>query len=357
MWMALLTLLMVGHRSHLDNLAFFSEANKPVLTDTRIQDVVETAVNQQYELRTGSVLDGDGNTNTLTGNAGRDYIQGFGGNDILNGFGSADFLDGGDGNDTLNGGDGNDVLVGGIGTDTLVGGLGDDIYSVDNPGDILIENANQGIDTIEFDTGYNFGSYTIAANFENVLVKSAFNVNITGNAGNNRITGGSGNNIISAGDGNDRIIAGEGNDTLTGGNGTDIFEWNLADKPAIGLRNATASNAAQDTITDFSTGTYSNINGISGGDALDLRDLLVGEASAINRIGNLNNFIDIIQSGANTVMRISFDGGYTGGTYNANVTDQVITLSNVNLFTTYGAGTNDNIVLQGLIDNSKLFVD
>jgi VCBS repeat-containing protein len=341
----------------LDNLAFFSEANKPVLTDTRIQDVVETAVNQQYELRTGSVLDGDGNTNTLTGSAGRDYIQGFGGNDILNGFGGADFLDGGDGNDTLNGGDGNDILVGGAGTDTLVGGLGDDIYSVDNAGDILIENANQGVDTIEFEAGYNFGSYTIAANFENVLVKSAFNVNVTGNAANNRIIGGSGNNIINGGDGNDRIIGGGGNDTLTGGNGTDIFEWNLADKPSVGLRNATASNAAQDTITDFNTAAYNNVNAISGGDALDLRDLLVGEASAINRIGNLNNFIDIVQSGANTVMRISFDGGYTGGTYNANVTDQVITLSNVNLFTTYGAGTNDDTVLQGLINNSKLFVD
>ena len=341
----------------LDNLAFFSEANKPVLTDTRIQDVVETAINQQYELRTGSVLDGDGNINTLTGDAGRDYIQGLGGNDILNGFGSADFLDGGDGNDRLDGGVENDVLDGGTGADTMIGGLGDDIYRVDNVGDILTEDSNQGVDTVEFEVGYNFGSYTIATNFENVLVKSAFNVNVTGNVENNRITGGSGDNFISAGDGNDRIIAGAGNDTLTGGNGTDIFEWNLADKPAIGLRNATASNVAQDTITDFSTGTYNNVNGISGGDALDLRDLLVDEASAINRIGNLANFIDIVQVGADTVMRVSFNGGYTGGTYNANVTDQVITLSNVNLFTTYSAGTNDNTVLQGLINNNKLFVD
>ena len=87
------------------------------------------------------------------------------------------------------------------------------------------------------------------------------------------------------------------------------------------------------------------------------RDLLVDEASAINRIGNLANFIDIVQVGADTVMRVSFNGGYTGGTYNANVTDQVITLSNVNLFTTYSAGTNDNTVLQGLINNNKLFVD
>jgi hypothetical protein len=40
----------------LDSIAFFSTQNAPVLTDTRIQDIVETSINQQYELRTGSVL-------------------------------------------------------------------------------------------------------------------------------------------------------------------------------------------------------------------------------------------------------------------------------------------------------------
>jgi large repetitive protein len=137
---------------------------------------------------------------------------------------------------------------------------------------------------------------------------------------------------------------------------TDVFEWNLADKPAIGLRNATASNAAQDTVTDFNMTAYSNIGGVSGGDAIDLRDLLDTEASAAGNIGTLMNFIDVVQVGADTVMRISFNGGFTGGTYNAAVQDQVITFAGVNMFTTYGTATDAGVV-QGLLNNGKLLVD
>jgi Ca2+-binding RTX toxin-like protein len=340
---------------NLSEVAFFSQANTPVLTDTRIQDIVETSTDRQYELRTGSVLDGDGNINTLTGNAGRDYIQGFAGNDILIGGGSADFLDGGADNDNLSGGDGNDILIGGTGNDTMVGGLGDDIYRIDSATDVTTEAVNEGTDTIEIEATYNPGTYVLGANFENVLVYGALNVNVTGNAGNNRIIGNSGNNVINAGDGSDRIIAGAGNDTLTGGNGTDVFEWNLADK---GARNATGTLAAQDTVTDFNMTAYNNINtnAPTGGDAIDLRDLLDMEASSAGNIGNLANYLDIVQVGADTVMRISFNGGFTGGTYNAAVQDQVITFTGINMFTTYGTAS-DNTVILNLLNNGKLLVD
>ena len=341
---------------NLSEVAFFSQATTPTLTDTRIQDIVETSTDRQYELRTGSVLDGDNNINTLTGNSGRDYIQGFGGNDVLIGAGSADFLDGGDGNDNIDAGEGNDILIGGTGNDTMVGGLGDDIYRIDSALDITTEAVNEGTDTIEIEATYNPGTYILGANFENVLVYGSQNVNVTGNVSNNRIIGNDGNNTINAGAGNDRIIAGAGNDALTGGTGADVFEWNLADK---GTRNATGSLAASDTISDFDMAAYNNINATAptGGDAIDLRDLLSGEASAFGNIGNLTNYIDIVQTGGNTVMRISFDGGFTGGTYNAAVQDQVITFTGINMFTTYSAGTNDATVILGLLNNGKLLVD
>ena len=339
----------------LDNVAFFSAANVPTITDTRIQDIVEDSVtNQQYYLRTGSVLDGDNNVNTLTGDTGRDYIQGLGGNDILNSGGGADYLDGGDGNDTLNAGDGNDILIGGAGNDSMTGGLGDDIYRIDSAGDVIVEAAGEGTDTVEIEASYSPVNYTIAANFENVLLNGTSNVNVTGNASNNRITGNDGNNILDGAAGNDQLVGGAGNDTLIGGTGTDVFEWNLADK---GSRNATGSLAASDVVSDFDMTAYSNVNAISGGDALDFRDLLVGEASAVGSIGNLANYIDIVQSGANTVMRISYDGGFAGGTYDVAKVDQVITFTGINMFTTYSAGTSDVTVLQGLLNNSKLFVD
>ena len=343
----------------LDNLAFFSEANKPTITDTKIQDIVETATNQQYELRTGSRLDGDpsGNNiaNTLVGNEGRDYIQGFDGNDTLNGAGGADYLDGGTGNDTLNGGAGNDFLFGGTGADKMTGGLGDDIYSIDNASDVVVENANEGTDTIQIEASYNtLTSYTLAANFENIKVLGNFNINITGNAADNRMIGNDGNNTIDGGAGNDRLTGGLGNDTLTGGTGTDIFEWNLADVPAIGMRNATASNAATDTITDFDTAAYSNVNSISGGDAIDLRDLLQGEASARGASGNLLEFIDTVYVGSDTVMRISFNGGFNAaGAYDASKVDQVIVFKGVDLL---GGGT-EQAMLNSLLNNGKLIVD
>ncbi|WP_020182457.1 retention module-containing protein [Methylotenera sp. 1P/1] len=353
----------------LDSIAFFSAANLPTITDTRIQDVVETSVNQQYELRTGSVLDGDNNTNTLIGAEGRDYIQGFGGNDILNGYGGADYLDGGDGDDTLNGGDGADILIGGTGNDTMIGGLGDDIYRIDSAGDVIVENANEGTDNIEIAATYNPGTYTIATNFENVTLSGSFNTNVTGNAVNNRIIGNDGNNTLIGLLGDDRIVGGAGNDTLTGDTGTpangalgkDIFEWNLADKGTLGV-------PAIDTVTDFRYGGSGNATvtdfNATRVDALDLRDLLQGEAStllntgSVPNIGNLLNYIDININGGNTEIRISSAGGFTGGTYSAAQEDQRIVLQGINLYTATGATAgNETDLLQRMLANGALVVD
>ena len=379
----------------LDSLAFFSTANTPTLTDTRLQDIVETSVNQQYELRTGSALDGDGNTNTLTGQIGRDYIQGLGGDDILYGYNpadvanltkdGADFLDGGTGNDQLFGGYGNDVLDGGTGADTMTGGMGDDIYRIDNVGDVINENANEGTDTVEIEATYNPGTYVIPVNFENVLVKGSFNVNVTGNAVDNRITGNDGNNVLIGNAGDDRIIGGKGNDTLSGdagpfagGNvGKDIFEWGLADKGTLGA-------PAIDTITDFN---YANnaygssvVNGQTfqdatnlHGDSIDLRDLLVGEQStevvtnSTPQIGNLLKFIDFQVVGADTIMHISSNALVTGGFNGTNATgtnfvagqeDQRIIFTGVNLYTATGAAAGDETaLLQKLLANGTLVVD
>jgi VCBS repeat-containing protein len=350
----------------LDTIAFFSAANAPVLSDVRIQDIIESDVNQQYLLRTGSVLDGDGNTNTLTGAEGRDYIQGFGGDDILYGNGSADFLDGGAGNDQLYGGDGNDILCGGTGADTMVGGAGDDIYRIDNVGDVVVELAGegQGTDTIEIDANYAVGTYTLAANFENARLSGSLNSNVTGNAANNRITGNDGSNILIGGGGDDRLLGGAGNDTLTGGTGRDIFEWNLADRGAAGT-------PAIDTVTDFTYGGSTTSSAVPGGDlstqrtdSLDLRDLLEGESStsvqtgATPNIGNLLNYIDISVSGGTTTLRISSTGGFSGGTYSAGAEDQRIVLTGTDLFTATGVGAgNEAELLRRMLANGTLVVD
>ena len=123
-------------------------------------------------------------------NAGNeDYVgMNFGGagkwNDSTSTFSTRGIVEIITGNDTLNGGAGNDTLDGGVGIDALIGGLGDDIYIVDSATDIITENANEGIDTIQSSF-----TYSIAArpNIENLTLTGTTAINGTGNAGNNII--------------------------------------------------------------------------------------------------------------------------------------------------------------------------
>jgi len=146
---------------------------------------------------------------TLTGTAGNDVLTGGVGNDQL--FGLA-------GNDTLAGGVGNDLLDGGLGLDRMQGGLGNDTYVLDNSGDVITENTDEGTDTVQ--SGI---TCTLSANVENLTLTGSANINGTGNALDNVLIGNSGNNTLTGGAGNDRLDGGLGNDTMIGGVGNDTF--------------------------------------------------------------------------------------------------------------------------------------
>ena len=132
----------------------------------------------------------------------------------------ANTLIGGAGNDTLNGGGGNDTLNGGAGADTMAGGSGNDIYYVDNAGDLVIESAGGGSDTV-----YASVDYTLAAGQEVEILR----VNGDGRPDAHRqraahnLTGGVGNDTLNGGGGNDTLNGGAGADTMAGGTGNDIY--------------------------------------------------------------------------------------------------------------------------------------
>jgi T1SS-143 domain-containing protein len=174
------------------------------------------------------------------------------------------------------------------------------------------------------------------------------NSSITGTGSADALAGGSAADTLVGGAGNDIIVGGAGADSLTGGTGADTFQWRLADKPASGF--------TTDTITDFNAASTA-----SGGDQLDLRDLLQAEKGS-----TLDKYLDFQVSGSDTIIHVSSSGGFAAGTAwtaqsgAATATeDQRIVLSNVNLPTALGlpANATDQQIITELLNRGKLVVD
>lgn len=170
------------------------------------------------------------NDNAITGTAGNDTLYGDGKDNVIYGLAGDDILYGATGNDHLYGGDGNDQLWGQPGADTMEGGMGDDMYVVDDPGDVVIEEANAGTDTV-----YAVIDYALGANVERLTLTGTANLSATGNELANVIKGNSGDNVIAGG---------LGADVLYGNGGADTFLFDTLE-----------TNAQADTIKDMVAGT------------------------------------------------------------------------------------------------------
>ena len=198
--------------------------------------------------------DTDNKVDRGSGNA--DLLAGAGGNDDLKGLGGADTLFGLNGNDTLDGGQGNDLLVGGLGNDT---------YVIDSVGDVVVENAASGIDTITS----TLSTYTLAnlANIENLTYIGSSASTLTGNAANNSLAGGSGTDTLNGLAGANTLNGNGGNDTLVqagdvaegsfynGGGGTDT----LAVSQSVGSAGLFAVNFAVSTLQSIERVTFGSV--------------------------------------------------------------------------------------------------
>jgi Ca2+-binding RTX toxin-like protein len=151
-------------------------------------------------------------------------------------------------NDIIIGLAGNDKLDGKAGSDNLQGGTGNDIYTIDNLGDIVTENLNEGTDTVR-----SYITYTLGNNLENLTLLGGSNLSGTGNELNNTLLGNNGNNTLIGGAGNDILDGQAGSDTMQGGLGNDTYT--LSSAGDVVTENA---NEGTDTIKTYLTYTLGN---------------------------------------------------------------------------------------------------
>jgi len=218
-----------------------------------------------------NLLSGNGAANVLSGLDGDDTLYGLNGDDTLYGGAGNDRLEGGSGRDAMYGGAGDDayqvgnnadsvhenanegidivestisytlaanvekltlmgtaalngtgnelsntlngtvaanVLDGGGGVDILRGGAGDDTYIVDQAGDKVIEQQDQGIDMV-----LSFASYHLSAWIENLTLTGTSAINADGNTLANILVGNAAANRLDGMAGNDEMRGGKGDDT------------------------------------------------------------------------------------------------------------------------------------------------
>jgi microcystin-dependent protein len=229
-------------------------------------DTVQSSVHNQLAPNVENLV--------LTGNA---DLQGYG-NDLAN---------------TLTGNSGNNLLDGGANADVMIGGLGNDTYFVDNIGDAVVENANEGTDAIF--ASINLG---LSANVEVLVLQGSADLQGYGNALANTLNGNTGNNLLDGGAGADRMVGGGGNDTYfvddpgdvvveNAGQGTDAVFASVSRTMGVNLETLVLQGSAD--LQGYGNGAANTLFGNTGNNLLD------GRASADRMVGGAGDdtyFVD-----------------------------------------------------------------
>jgi trimeric autotransporter adhesin len=299
-------------------------------------------------------------------------------------------LMGGDGNDTLLGGAGDDWLRSGTGSDTLAGGTGDDLYEVDNTGDVVVENLNEGVDTIEASV-----TYSLSQNVENLILTGTLAIDATGNALDNTLQGNDAANVLMGGAGNDTLNGKKGLDTLIGGLGNDTylleddadtvvelagggrdtvisqFEFTLAANVEDGMLLGSAATITGNELANVLTGNNA-ANTIDGGAGADVmlggkgNDTYIVDNQADTVIENAGEGTDTVQSSVNYTLADNLEHLILTGTAEAGMGNNLNNKITGNAASNklFGGAGNDDIdggrgadIMFGGLGNDKYWVD
>ncbi len=229
------------------------------------------------------------------------------------------------GDDHLEGGAGDDLLDGGSGSDVLAGGKGNDRYRLDNENDVVLEQADQGIDTVE--SGVNS---ILAANVENLILTGSA-VNGIGNDLANHLKGNNYANLLDGAGGADQLEGGAGNDRYYVDNEADQVVELVAegtDQVYSSVNHVLSANVENLTLTgsDNIAGTGNDLNdwilgnsgnnSLSGGVGDDQLDGGSGNDVMIGGTGNDRFIVDhaddqITESADEGYDRVDSDVSYT----------------------------------------------
>lgn len=240
-------------------------------------NLAATSANAAVDLQAGTAHSAQTGTDQLSG---IENVVGSTGNDDIRGDEGANLLIGLEGNDTL---------IGRGGADIMIGNTGNDTYGVDNVGDVVQEDANEGIDTVNC----RINSYTLGANVERLVFLGSGDFVGAGNDLTNRIVGGSGNDALFGGAGIDSLIGGAGNDFLDGGSGGDVLDGGTGD-------DTLDMSVGGDTARFLAGYGHDTIIGFGPGDHLDLRGFGITSATFATAVA-------ITQDAG--FMLVSFGGG------------------------------------------------
>ena len=267
-----------------------------------------------------NVLTGNSAANRLNGLGGADRMSGGGGNDIytidnagdrvveaagggidrvnssvsFNGAGQHveelaltgagdNYLIGNDLDNILIGGVGDNVLNGGLGADSMRGGAGDDRYYVDNAGDIAVEAAGGGKDSVYASAGYRAAGQAV----EDIYLTGNLDILAIGNELANLIRGNAGDNFISGG---------LGRDTLIGGSGVDRFDFNSVAESSFSQYDRILDLTNEDIIDLASIDANTSL---AGNQAFELVEAFTGKAGQLMLSPNVEPYFTLLSADVN----------------------------------------------------------
>ena len=207
----------------------------------------------------------------------------------------------------ITGNAGNNTLDGAAGADTLIGAAGNNSYVVDDAGDVVVELAGEGTDTVLSSI-----DHALADNVENLTLTGAGSLRGVGNSLDNTITGNIVANILDGGLGADTLIGNLGDDVYIVDNasnvvretaaigGTDVIYSSVTYTAGSNIENLTLTGAA---IIDATGNGLANV--LRGNDA---DNILNGMSGADTLIGGRGNDIYVVDNAGDAVTELAGEG-------------------------------------------------